>query len=327
MEEWLLEILRCPRCGGELTLQAVCQRAADGRVQEGCVACQRCDSAYPVRCGIVRFVPSERYVESFGLQWTRYRVEEAEEDRNTFVAKTGFQLDELRGLTVLDAGCGAGRYSRVAAEAGARVVAVDMSRAVDQAARLCRDLANVQFIQADLLELPLAVGWADAAFSIGVLHHTSRPAEAFRQVARTVRPGGKLAVWVYRRNSWLQESVNTVLRGITTRTRPQRLESLAELGAAVGTVPVLNCVLNKLVNFSNHPRWVNRVCDTFDWYSPKYQFHHTEAEVLGWFRSAGFEQLRLLPPEKSGRLYLWAYRHNLIIGSGVNVVGVKGVEG
>ena len=34
-------------------------------------------------------------------------------------------------------------------------------------------------------------------------------------------------------------------------------------------------------------------------------------------------RLRALSPAKSGRLYDWAYRHDLIIGSGVNVVGQK----
>ena len=49
----------------------------------------------------------------------------------------------------------------------------------------------------------------------------------------------------------------------------------------------------------------------------------SEKEVLDWFREARFENLTLLRPEKVGRLYGWFYHHNLIIGSGVNVLGQK----
>ncbi|MCY2968390.1 MAG: hypothetical protein NT069_32965 [Planctomycetota bacterium] len=52
-----------------------------------------------------------------------------------------------------------------------------------------------------------------------------------------------------------------------------------------------------------------------------YQHHHTTAELLSWFEVAGFEDLRVLPPEKTGRLYRWTYEQNLLIGSGVNVQG------
>ncbi len=93
--------------------------------------------------------------------------------------------------------------------------------------------------------------------------------------------------------------------------------------AAVGGIPVLNKTLNKVVNFSNHPDWTLRVCDSFDWYAPRYQSHHTVDELLDWFRAEGFENLAVLPPARSGRLYDWAYRHDLIIGSGVNVTGTK----
>jgi hypothetical protein len=94
------------------------------------------------------------------------------------------------------------------------------------------------------------------------------------------------------------------------------------VGAFLGGIPILNQVLNKLISFSAHPVWQNRVCDTFDWYAPRYQHHHTTEELMQWFREAGFEQITELPPEKTARLYRWAWRRNLLPGSGVNVTGV-----
>jgi SAM-dependent methyltransferase len=301
-------------CGSSLEA-----RDADGGLLLRCLECGR---SIPVIDGIPRFVEQE-HLASFGQQWNRYEVAHADEDRATFMAKTGMRLEELRGLRVLDAGCGGGRYAQVAGAAGATVVAADQSSAVDKAARLCEHLEHVYFVQADLKRLPLEPASFDFAFSIGVMHHDADTRAVFEAVAGMVRPGGRLAVWLYRRNQWWQERLNSALRRRTMRMPPERLERWCRFGAWLGGVPVLNRTLNKVVNFSAHPDAENRRCDTFDWYAPRFQHHHTVEELCGWFREAGYENLVVLPPEKNGRLYRWAYERNLLIGSGVNVLGTR----
>ena len=46
-------------------------------------------------------------------------------------------------------------------------------------------------------------------------------------------------------------------------------------------------MLNKLGNFSNDPYPELLLCDTYDWYAPTYQHHHTARELEGWFEAAG----------------------------------------
>jgi hypothetical protein len=92
---------------------------------------------------------------------------------------------------------------------------------------------------------------------------------------------------------------------------------------ALGAIPVLNRTLNKVANFSNHRDWTLRVCDNFDWYAPLYQSHHSLAELKSWFGEEGFTDIAELAPAKHGKLYTWAYDHNLVIGSGVNVTGIR----
>ena len=307
-----LQMLRSPQTGGLLTDEPA----------RGVLRCIASGREWPVRDGIPRFVASE-HLESFGRQWNRYEVAHDAEDRATFVAKIGVQLEELAGLTVLDAGCGGGRYCKVAGEAGARVWGVDHTTAVEKAAVLCQHLPDVRFVQGDLKRLPFAPGSFDLVFSIGVMHHDADTRAVFDTVAAMVRPGGRLAVWLYRRNQLWQEWINSGLRRLTTQMHPDRLERLCRVGAAAGAVPLINKTLNKVVNFSAHPDAENRLCDTFDWWAPAYQHHHTEAEVSGWFRDAGFSNLRVLAPEKTGRFYRWTYRQNLLIGSGVNIVGTR----
>ena len=272
--------------------------------------------------GIPRFV-SDEHLESFGDQWTRYEVAHENEDQATFEAKTGVCLSSLAGLRVLDAGCGGGRYSKICAEAGATVVGADHTRAVDKARELCEHLDNVSFVQADLKQLPFEPESFDLVFSIGVMHHDANTRSVFDAVAPMARPGGRYSVWLYRRNQWWQEIINSGLRFVTTRVPAALLRPFCHMGAILGGVPLVNRTLNKAVNFSAHPSYENRVCDTFDWWAPEYQYHHTVNELCEWFGEAGFDELLVLPPEKSGRFYNWVYEHNLLIGSGVNVTGIR----
>ena len=306
----LVSVLRCPACQSGLA------RNGDR------IECATCKLSVPVIEEIPRFT-GDQHLASFGRQWNKYEVAHDDEDRATFQAKTGTSLAELKGLRVLDAGCGGGRYSKVCGEAGATVIGADHSAAVSKARQLCSHLPNVAFVQADLKRLPLEPQSFDFVFSIGVMHHDADTKSVFDAVSKLVKPGGRYSVWLYRRNQWWQEWINSSLRSRTIRMDSEKLERWCEWGAWLGGLPVINKTLNKIVNFSAHPNRENRVCDTFDWYAPQYQYHHTVAELRSWFEAAGFHDIRELPPEKQGRLYRWVYENNLLIGSGVNLTGVR----
>jgi SAM-dependent methyltransferase len=308
-EQRLPDDLVCPQCRIALS------------VETDNVRCANCSIDFPIDAGIARFVQQE-HLASFGLQWNRYEVAHDDEDRATFQAKTGVKLDELNGLSVLDAGCGGGRYCKVAAEAGANVTGADHSSAVTKADSLCQGL-DVRLVQADLKRLPFPEESFDLAFSIGVMHHDKDTRSVFDAVSKMVKPGGRMAVWLYRKNTWPQEVLNNFLRRRTTKWKPERLEPWCRFGALLGGIPLIKQSLSKVANFSTHPVRENRICDTFDWYAPEFQYHHSTNELKEWFSEAGYEELQVLPPERTGAFYRWAWRSNLIIGSGVNIVGRK----
>lgn len=316
MDPQLLSLFRCPTCrSGGLEIAGSPPRA---------LSCRACSATAPFVDGIPRMAGNlDSYAASFGRQWNRYDVVRPEEDEATFSVKTGVAPGGLAGRLVLDAGCGGGRYARLVGSHGAKVIGVDLSAAVVKAAQLCDDLPNVAIVQADLLDLPLADSAFDLVYSIGVLHHTPNPRRAFGEIARKVKPGGRLAVWLYRRNVFFQEWLNSGLRGLTTRLPTRVLEPLCVALGALGSVPILNRTANKIANFSSHPDWTLRVCDNFDWYAPHYQSHHSLEELKGWFREEGFTDSVELVPAKNGSVYNWAFNRNLIIGSGVNVAGTR----
>jgi len=165
------ENLECPDCREPLRVDLEQDSDRGPRVGQdphcegGQVVCDGCSRSFPIIEGIPRFV-EQQHLASFGLQWNRYEVAHAEEDLATFQAKTGIALSELSGLKVLDAGCGGGRYCRVAAEAGAHVFGADHSAAVEKASRLCAGLNEVKLVQADLKHLPFAEESFDLVLSL-----------------------------------------------------------------------------------------------------------------------------------------------------------------
>jgi ArsR family transcriptional regulator len=98
-------------------------------------------------------------------------------------------------LTVGDLGCGTGQLSETIAPYVRRVIAVDGSaEMLDAARRRLAGADNVELRQGDLETLPLADGELDAAMLSLVLHYAPDPARALREVARVLRPGGRVLV-------------------------------------------------------------------------------------------------------------------------------------
>lgn len=291
MANGLTEILRCPQCRQPLIQQ--------GAEELRCAQQHR----YPVRRGIPRFVTDDGYTSNFSFEWqvhkrTQFDTDKRFESEETFLRKTGFTPAQLRGKRVLDIGVGAGRFADVAARWEAEVVGIDLSYAVESARDNLQRYPNAQVIQADIFNLPFADESFDYIFSIGVLHHTPDCRAAFMALPRLLRRGGEIAIWLY--DAYRDDLSTSELWRKLARPLPRSLLyglcHLAVPGYYLYKIPVLRAALHHyLPPLSRHPDWRWRVLDTFDWYSPRYQSHHTYPEVYGWFREAGLVNIEPLP--------------------------------
>ncbi len=96
---------------------------------------------------------------------------------------------------------------------------------------------------------------------------------------------------------WMTEASSRFQRFFTTRMPSRWLYALCHIAIPlyyVYRIPIFY-PLRLLTKIAMHPDPEWRVLDTFDWYSPRYQWKHTYPQVQAWFEKAGFENITLLP--------------------------------
>jgi len=149
---------------------------------------------------IPRFVSSDNYAAGFGNQWKAFRRTQLDSFTGATITRErlarclGGSLDTVRDKRVLEAGCGAGRFTEILLQAGARVFACDLSDAVEANYENCRGFKSYFVCQADIAKLPVAPQQFDVVICLGVIQHTPRPEATLAALASHVRPGGLLVV-------------------------------------------------------------------------------------------------------------------------------------
>lgn len=227
MKPHFLDRLACPHCTGRLEIVG----GDGGAIEQGELVCEQLHR-WPITAGVPRLVPPDlpesqrRTAEAFGWEWTHYIDQHPEFEAQFLDWIHPTQPEFFRGKSVLDAGCGTGRHAYYAARYGAaEVVGVDLSVAVETAQQVLSGFDNAHVVQGDLLRPPLRPpddgGGFDFIYSIGVLHHLPDPREGFLTLARYLRPGGTIAVWVYGyENNGLVRNVVEPIRRVSTRLSP-----------------------------------------------------------------------------------------------------------
>jgi len=112
-------------------------------------------------------------------------------------------FERLRGLRVLEIGCGMGLHTELLVRAGAQVTAVDLSETSIAATRRRLELKGLsaRVEQQDGEQLAFDASSFDFVWSWGVIHHSARSARIVREIARVLGPAGECRVMVYNRDS------------------------------------------------------------------------------------------------------------------------------
>lgn len=206
------------------------------------------------------------------------RYEESVELFNMRQAKWG-SLDWFKGKVCLDAGCGQGRFVVALGRLGAaKAVGVDINERGLEAGRgrrMAKELSNIEFLRASVLDLPFPDATFDYVICSGVILLCPNPKEGFDELVRVTKPGGRLFLSVYGSGGvkWVIYDICRLLGKVV----PFRVTEA--VFKALGFPP------NKRYNLLD------------DIYTP-YSHRFTEAEIRKWFTDAGFENLRRVKFER-----------------------------
>ena len=316
MHPSLLDILRCPESGAPLRLENARTRP-NGMVVSGDLVSDF-GRRYPIIRGVPRFVEKENYAASFGYEWRRWpRVQFESENVGRPMAGhttgmwekcTASEDRDLKGRTLVEFGCGSGRFLDVIRRKGARAVGVEVTAAADPARANFPDDPDVLIVQADIFRPPFRPGAFDGGYCIGVLHHTPDPAAGVKCLAECVKPGGWVAVSVYGRGGFYAYPSVARMRRLS-----QRLKPFAGYWPALAYAWFSGYLLSpafaagKRVHPLKHwldvaeqgrlpcldlpdARW--RVLDIFDAITPAIASTHTGDEVRAWMEQAGCSGVR-----------------------------------
>jgi SAM-dependent methyltransferase len=148
------------------------------------------------------------------VDWAAGRYERTAEDLEPVAVDVITRARIQPGERVLDIACGTGNAALLAAEAGAAVTGIDLARRLVEAARqrATAERLQIDFHVGDAQALPFGDGSFDLAVSIFGLIFASDPDQAFSEVIRILRPGGRALI-----TAWTPDGAIAAMSGLFAR--------------------------------------------------------------------------------------------------------------
>jgi len=250
----------------------------------------------PIVDYIPRFHIDHGYVENWSIQWNQFRKTQLDSytgyphTGNRFWNNTKWKPEELAGKWVLEVGSGAGRFTEVLLEAGAKVVSFDMSLAVEANSLNNWGNDNLFLFQGNIYSMPIEDAFFDYVFCYGVLQHTPDPWKTIQCIYDKLKPGGKLSLDCYDKK-WSFDPWHFpkfFWRPITTKMDLKHLYQLIEwyipiwlpidtfirripiIGNFISTLTTIPCWNYHFLGVSSEEKQKWAIMDTFDSMAAKY---------------------------------------------------------
>ena len=307
-----LDWLACPVCGGDLEVKNAQKNGEE--IFAGALVCPK-QHAFAIRDGVPRLRLDQKLDQapveakgdslsvaaSFGAEWSHFDYDQdrtwhqsVEERRQLFLKEVKMSAQEMKGKVVLDAGAGNGSLSNGISQFGCEVLAIDVSDSVGVAYKqFCgRDgTKDTHFVQGDLMNPPFKRDVFDVIFSSGVLHHNPNTRDALRAIAKALKAGGRIYIWLYGHVPGIVHKGKEVFRR-TISPMPSFVKHT--IVAAWLPQAMLRQYLRTAMGRNTEQdrlKWSERFILLLDHYTPRYRWEHTPEEVKGWYRELGYERI------------------------------------
>ncbi len=310
MKDSHLQYLVCPECQSDLAIGDVTDRT-DDRVIEGQLVCAPCDKQFPILRGVPRFVELSNYADGFDFQWNKHALTQHDSYSKSTVSEDRFFNEtkwkrDLSSETILEVGCGSGRFTAQAVSTGAMVVATDLSGAVDANYRAHEGVDNLLIVQSNIYKMPFRRESFDKVFCLGVLQHTPDVEKSFKTLPDYLKQAGSYVTDVYDKRSGLMGLVEIFyrtyfwVRPLTRRMPTQLLYKMVStyiklmwpIAKLINKIPVVGHKINRMLLIVDYrgryelseemlQEW--SILDTFDMLNPAYDQRQTIETFRKWF--------------------------------------------
>ena len=314
MKKELLGYICCPSCRSPLELEGAVEEGAE--IVSGSLLCRACGGIYAVEGGVPNLLLKQKLGDEkimsrgFEFEWKYFFRTSKPYFKQMFLEWVApLKDDDFSERVILDAGCGMGRNSLIAASMGAKaVIAFDIHDAVKLFYGRSKAVKNPHIVKADIFNPPFKRVF-DIVYSAGVLHHTPSPSLAFKKLSELVNPGGVFSSFVYGREnnsfiakvvSFFRESVISRMPNLFVLLLSYVLGFLLFIFLKFVFTPV-NYVF-KLAGTGNFAGYFRFLAGTDFEYSVHVVFdhlvtpiasYHANSEVESWYRDNGFSDVKV----------------------------------
>lgn len=300
-----LKVSSCLKCQSRLTATSTTYN------------CAECGTSYPIKENVARFVSSEDYSASFGFQWNIHAKTQLDKfnglsiSRDRLFRESQWKSEDLKDKLVLECGSGAGRFTEVLCRSGARVFSIDYSIAVEANKKNNAEFENLFLAQASIYELPFAAATFDYLICIGVIQHTPDVEKTTKCMLNMLKPGGYFCFDAYASPiSYLHP--RHLLRPWTKKMPKERLYKtisswvprLLPISTFLHKIPLIGQLVARLIPIANwraniqlptesmYKDWA--ILDTFDWYSPAYEYPQSRRRLANTLRACGIQEFEIV---------------------------------
>ncbi len=141
----------------------------------------------------------QKTVSSFGEEWKAFHGFDEKDLKLTgdmyFDIVTDAMLNDQS--SVIDIGCGSGRFIKYLDGRYKKIVGMDPSQAIFATDELLGENDKVELVMASTDNIPFPDGHFDFGYSLGVLHHIPDTAKALNDSVKKIRSGGYFLLYLY----------------------------------------------------------------------------------------------------------------------------------